>query len=87
MAFGVLELLPDPGKLGLETVKLDQEGVGAPRLDLAPALALVDEQSELPRRAVALPANPHQLDLQLALVQRRLRLFPESFELLVEPIE
>ena len=56
-------------------------------LVFASALALVDEQAQIARRVVALPADPHELDLQFALVQRRLRLLTECLELVVEPIE
>jgi hypothetical protein len=84
---GFVELTCQPGELGFEAVQLEQQRVSPPRLDLASPLALVEEQTEFARRVVAFPAGPHELDLQLALVQRRLRLLRQSLELMVEPIE
>lgn len=77
----------DPRNGGVVRVHSLQPGVDFRLINRSAALALVDQVTKPPRRLVPLPLKPEALQLQLALVQRLLRLPAKTLQLLVEPLE
>jgi hypothetical protein len=81
------DLLLQPGDLTLEIVEPQHERVDSARLDRSSPFPPVKDEAQLSRGVVLPPANPKQLDLELALIQSCLGLLPEGLQLLIQAIE
>jgi hypothetical protein len=73
--------------LSRQFVQAHQQAIHPALIHLPAALPRVDQQPQVARRIVLLPAETQQLDLKLAFIQRGLRLLAEGFELLIQPVE
>jgi hypothetical protein len=72
--------------LAFEVVEPEHEPIEALDIALAVPIAAVDEETQVASDGVALPADPHELDLRSAFVERSLCTLAEGLQLLVESI-
>jgi hypothetical protein len=80
------DVVGEPGDVGLEVVEPQQQRVRPALLDIRPPLPPMHEEPEVAGDRILLSPESEQLDLQLPLIQRRLRPPAERLQLAVQTV-